>query len=217
MLRDLNYWQIVTTLVISIRWTILLTLIAFLGGGLVGIGLTLMRISPVWIVKRAAILYIAFFQGTPLLMQLFLAFFGVALIGIEIPAWAAASIALSAFTSAFLADIWRGSIESIPKGQWEAARSLGLGYLQILRLVILPQSIKLLLPPTVGFLVQVIKATSLTSIIGFVELTKTATSLANITFQPFFIYLITALLYFYLCYPLSLFSRRLERRFSYRT
>lgn len=216
MLRDLNYWQIVITLVVSIRWTLLLTLMAFLGGGICGALLTMLRISPVWILRRFALLYIAFFQGTPLLMQLFLAFFGVALIGVEIPAWGAAALALTAFTSAFLADIWRGAIESIPTGQWEAARSLGLSYLQILRWVILPQSVPLLLPPTVGFLVQVIKATSLTSIIGFVELTKTATSLSNVTFKPFFIYLITAILYFYLCYPLSLLSRRLERRFSYR-
>ena len=132
--------------------------------------------------------YIELFQGTPLLMQLFLAFFGLGLFGIDVPAWLAAGVALILWTAAFLAEIWRGCVEAIAKGQWEASASLGMGYLQQMRYVILPQALRIAIPPTVGFSVQVVKGTALTSIIGFVELSKAGTVVTNATFQPFTVY-----------------------------
>ena len=156
--------------------------------------------------------YIELFQGTPLLMQLFLVFFGVALLGVDISPWLAAAIALTLFTSAYLAEIWRGCVDSIAHGQWEASASLALNPLEQLRYVILPQALRIAVAPTVGFSVQVVKGTAVTSIIGFTELTKTGGMLANATFEPFMVYGLVALGYFLLCYPLSLSARYLERR-----
>jgi polar amino acid transport system permease protein len=146
------------------------------------------------------------------LMQLFLVFFGVALAGVEISPWMAAALALTLFTSAYLAEIWRGCVDSIPNGQWEASSSLALNPLEQLRYVILPQALRIAVAPTVGFSVQVVKGTAVTSIIGFTELTKTGGMLANATFEPFMVYGLVALGYFLLCYPLSLSARYLERR-----
>ncbi|MEI7431180.1 MAG: amino acid ABC transporter permease, partial [Betaproteobacteria bacterium] len=115
------------------------------------------------------------------------------------------------FTSAYLGEIWRGCVESVSKGQWEASASLALSHFEQMRYVILPQALKIAIAPTVGFSVQVVKGTAVTSIIGFVELTKTGSMLANATFKPFLVFGLVALGYFALCYPLSAFSRRLER------
>ena len=159
-------------------------------------------------------IYIEFFQGTPLLMQLFLFFFGIALFGIEVSPWTAATLALTFWTSAFLTEIWRGCVESIPKGQWEASSSLALSYIEQMRYVILPQASRIAIAPTVGFSVQVIKGTALASIIGFVELTKAGTMLNNATFRPFLVYSLVALIYFCLCFPLSWWAKKIEGRLN---
>ena len=205
---------IVINLLLSARWTIVLSLIAFVCGGLVGLALLFARVSKSVALQRATKLYVEFFQGTPLPMQLFLFFFGVALFGIEVSPWVAASLALTFWTSAFLLEIWRGCIESVPKGQWEAGESLALTRFEQMRYVILPQALRLAVAPTVGFSVQVVKGTALASIIGFVELTKAGTMLNNATFRPFLVYSIVALIYFALCFPLSFAARRLEGRLN---
>ena len=146
-------------------------------------------------------------------MQLFLIFFGIPiLVGYDVSPWVSASVALIAYVAAFQSDIWRGCVEAIPKSQWEAGSALGLTYLQQLRLIIIPQAFKISIPPTIGFLVQVVKNTSLTSIIGFVELTRQGQILNNVTFQPFLLFLLVGIIYFALCYPLSLYSKFLERK-----
>ena len=205
---------IVINLLLSARWTIALSLIAFVCGGIVGLALLFARVSHSLALQRATKLYVEFFQGTPLLMQLFLFFFGVALFGIEVSPWVAASLALTFWTSAFLLEIWRGCIEAVPKGQWEAGESLALTRFEQMRYVILPQAMRLAIAPTVGFSVQVVKGTALASIIGFVELTKAGTMLNNATFRPFLVYSIVALIYFALCFPLSFAARRLEGRLN---
>ncbi len=156
-------------------------------------------------------LYVELFQSTPLLMQLFLVYFGLPKLGIDVSAWLAAAVCLTFYSSAFLTDIWRGAVETIPRGQWDGSSSLGLHYLAQLRLVILPQAMRIAIPPTVGFLVQLVKSTALASIVGFHELTRTAQIVTNATFQPFVVYGLAALIYFALCYPLTDLSRRLER------
>src|SRR5215211_4662978 len=167
-----SFWDILSNLLIATRWTIVLSLIAFLCGGIVGLLLLFMRTSQIAPLEWFTKIYIEFFQGTPLLMQLFLFFFGVGLFGIEVSPWVAAWLALTFWTSAFLTEIWRGCVEAIPKGQWEAGDTLALTYFEQMRYVILPQAMRIAIPPTVGFSVQVVKGTALASIIGFVEVTK---------------------------------------------
>jgi len=209
---DFTFWDILRNLLIGLQWTLLLSLVAFFFGGLAGLLVLVARIAEWPVLRGLARGYIELFQGTPLLMQLFMVFFGIALLGLDVSAWMAAAIALTLFTSAFLAEIWRGCVESIPRGQWEASGSLALSRMEQLRHVILPQALRIAVAPTVGFSVQVVKGTAVTSIIGFTELTKTGGMLANATFEPFMVYGLVALGYFILCYPLSLSARYLERR-----
>jgi len=207
-------WDILRNLLLAARWTILLSLAAFIGGGVVGMLVLMMRTSRSGFLRGLSGGYIELFQGTPLLMQLFLAFFGLALLGINVPSWLAAGIALTLWSSAFLAEIWRGCVESLPKGQWEASASLAMRYTEQMRYVILPQALQVAIAPTVGFSVQVVKGTALTSIIGFVELSKAGTIITNATFQPFTVYGFVALIYFALCWPLSKSSQLLERKLN---
>jgi len=206
--------DILRNLALAARWTVLLSLVAFVGGGVVGLALLGLRVARAPGAVRAVALYVQVFQGTPLLMQLFLAYFGLALLGLKVDAWVAAALALTLYTSAFLCEIWRGCVEAIPRGQWEASASLALSLREQMLHVIGPQALRIAVPPTVGFLVQVIKGTALASVIGFIELTKAGTMIANATFRPFTVYACVALLYFVLCFPLSAWSRRLERRLA---
>lgn len=209
---EFTLWDMVRNLLLAGRWTLLLSLIAFVGGGLVAMPVTVARISDSSGWRNAARLYIALIQGTPLLVQLFLAFFGLALLGYNVSPLAAAALALTLYTSAFLAEIWRGAVEAVPRGQWEGAKSLALTPLQQMRLVIIPQALRVGIAPTAGFSVQVVKGTALASVIGFIELTKAGTMIANATFDAFRVYGLVALFYFALCYPLSLGAKALERR-----
>ena len=213
-MADFSLGVIISNLLLATRWTIALSLMAFVCGGAVGLLLLFARMSGFRALQRFVFLYVEFFQGTPLLMQLFMLFFGVALFGLEISPWMAASLALTFWTSAFLTEIWRGCVESVPKGQWEAGASVALTYVEQMRYVILPQALRIAVPPTVGFSVQVIKGTALASIIGFVELTRAGTMINNATFRPFLVYSIVGLIYFALCYPLSLLAKSLERRLN---
>lgn len=219
---EFTVWDIFRNLLLAARWTIVLSLVAFIGGGIVGALLLVGRLSAARavpgaqkaarIARRALDGYVLLFQGTPLLMQLFLAYFGLALFGINVPAWVAAAVALTLYTSAYLAEIWRGCVDAIPKGQWEAAQSLALNFGEQLRYIVLPQAVRIAVPPTVGFLVQVVKGTALASVIGFIELTKAGTMITNATFKPFVVYSCVALMYFALCFPVSLYARKLERK-----
>ncbi|MCK9213741.1 MAG: amino acid ABC transporter permease [Rhodoferax sp.] len=207
-----SLWDIFTFLLGALRWTVALSLIAFIGGGLVGMGLLLLRFSKLRAAATAVAWYVQIFQGTPLLMQLFLVYFGLALLGMDTSPLVSAAICLTLYASAYLTEIWRGCVNAIPKGQWEASTSLALNFTQQMRHVILPQALRVAIAPTVGFLVQIIKGTALASVIGFVELTKAGQMISNATYQPFLAYTFVGLLYFALCYPLSWWSQRLENR-----
>jgi polar amino acid transport system permease protein len=209
---DFSIAQILWNLLLAARWTVALSLIAFAGGGLVGLALLIARLRRWPGVATAVATYVQVFQGTPLLIQLFLAYFGLGLLGIAVSAWVAAGVALTLYASAYLTEIWRGCVNAIPRGQWEAADSLALSFGEKLRHVVAPQALRIAVAPTVGFLVQVIKGTALASIIGFIELTKTGTMITNATFRPFTVYACVALMYFALCWPVSAYSRRLERK-----
>ncbi len=209
---DFSIWDIFRNLLLAARWTVALSLIAFIGGGLVGMALLVARIAKLRGAEPLVGAYVQLFQGTPLLMQLFLAYFGLALFGINVSPWVAAAVALTLYTSAFLTEIWRGCVAAVHKGQWEASSALALNLREQLRYVIGPQALRVAVPPTVGFLVQVIKGTALASVIGFVELTKAGTMITNATFRPFTVYACLALMYFALCYPISAWSKSLERK-----
>ena len=209
---EFSTWDMFRGLMLAARWTLALSAIAFVCGGLVALALLVVRVGRVQWAARLVSLYIEVFQGTPLLMQLFLVFFGLPLLGLEVSPWVAAAVCLTLYTSAYLTEIWRGCVDAVPHGQWEASSSLAMRYGEQLRHVILPQALRIAIAPTVGFSVQVVKSTALASIIGFDELTKTGTMLTNATFQPFTVYGLVALIYFTACYPLSLWARHLERK-----
>lgn len=196
-------------------WTVVLSLISFIGGGLGGALVALARISSWRPLRYLAIAYIQIIQGTPLLVILFLSYFGLSIMGLTLPPLVAAGLSMTIYVSAYLGEIWRGSIQSVARTQWEAAECLALSRWQRLSLVILPQAVRIATPPTVGFMVQIIKNTSLASIVGFVELVRAGQLINNSIFQPFLIYVLIAALYFALCYPLSAWSRRLEMRLHF--
>ena len=212
-MRTLNLGDFIF-LLSAARWTVLLSAAAFLGGGALGLLVALARVSRARALRWPAMVYIRVFQGTPLLLQLFLVFFGGDLIGVSLGAWVSAVLGLSLNAAAFLGEIWRGSIGAVPAGQVEAARALGLHYAPRMLRVVLPQALRVAIPPTVGFLVNLIKSTSLAAIIGFVELTRAGQLLNNATFRPFLIFGTVAALYFVLCWPLTLLAGRLERRLA---
>ena len=201
-------------LLLAMRWTLVLSAGAFVFGGLIGAAIALARVSATRPLRWLAIGYIRLFQGTPLLLQLFLVFFGGDLLGFGLGPYLSAILGLSLNAGAFLGEIWRGALQAVPRGQTEAARALGLGYGARMLRVVGPQALRIAIPPTVGFLVNLVKSTSLAAIIGFVELTRAGQMINNATFQPFKIFGIVAALYFLLCWPLTIVSRRLEARLA---
>jgi polar amino acid transport system permease protein len=198
----------------GLQWTVALSAIGSICGGITGLAVALARTSGSFVTERMTGAYIALFQGTPLLMQLFVVYYGLALIGLKLDAWAAVAIGFTLHASAYLGEIWRGSIEAVPRGQTEAAKALGLGYMAMTRDVVLPQALRISLPATIGFLVQLIKGTSLAAIVGFTELTRAGSIVSNTVFKPLLVFGIVGALYFGLCWPLSLFGAHLERRFA---
>jgi polar amino acid transport system permease protein len=199
-------------LLAAMRWTIGLSLVAFISGGLVGLVVALLRVAPVAPVRWLAAAYIQLFQATPLLMLLFLVFFGMALLGFSQDAYVSVTVALTCYASAYFGEIWRGAIQAVPRPQWEGSSALGFTYLEQMRHVVLPQSVRIATPPTVGFMVQLVKNTSLASIIGFHELTHAAQYVNNVTLKPMLVYGVVGALYFAICFPLYLVSRQLEKK-----
>jgi len=210
MLRELSFTDL-QYLVLAMRWTIALTALALAGGGLIGLIVAASGASHRALPQYLARGYVGLVQGIPLLVWLFLFYFGLSIFGYNLPPWVAATLGFSVYAGAFLGEIWRGALLSIPKTQWEAGRSIGLTFVEQLRYVIIPQAVRVAIPPTVGFTVQLVKNTSLAAVIGFVELTREGQLTTAATYQPFAVYLIVAALYFCVCYSLSRYARALER------
>ena len=190
---------IISQLISACRFTIYLSLIAFIGGGIVGALITFLRIIPNKLLNIISYSYTWLFQSVPLLMLLFLLGLGVPrLLGFDINPWVAATISLVLFTSAYLAEVWRGSIIAVSIGQWEAGKVLNLSFYQTLKLVILPQAFKYSVAPTISFLIQIIKGTSLAYIIGFQDLMLLGKRWANAPVpgsEPFLIFPLMAVMY----------------------
>lgn len=216
MIREFGLNEIWTILA-GIQATLMLSGVAFLGGGMGGLWIALARTSPFRFLRISAAGFIDFFQGTPMLMQLFLVFYGLPVFGINVNVWVAVAIGLTLHASAFLGEIWRGGIQAVPRGQTEAASALGLGYVSRMRYVVLPQALRLSFSPTIGFLVQLIKGTSLAAIIGFVELSRSAQLVSSVTYKPLLAFGLAGLCYFAICFPLSRLSAHLETKFAIKT
>lgn len=205
-------WNHLSILLLAARWTLLVSLLAFVGGTAAGFVVALCRTSKSGLLRNASMVYIQIVQGTPVLIVLFLSYYGLSVLGIKLSPIVAAMLAMSIYASAYLGEIWRGCIEAVPPGQWEASESLAMNRWQQLRHVVLPQALRLAIPPTVGFSVQIVKNTSITSIIGVVELTRAGQLINNATFQPFPVFVTVAVIYFALCFPLSSAAKRMERK-----
>jgi polar amino acid transport system permease protein len=201
----------------GLQWTVLLSVVSFACGTVTGLAIALLRTSGNRYVEKATAGYIALFQGTPLLMQLFVVYYGLALYGMKLDAWTAIAVAFTLHSSAYLGEIWRGSIDAVPRGQIEAAKALSLGYFWRMKDVVLPQAIRISLPATIGFLVQLIKGTSLAAFVGFTELARAGTMVSNQIFKPLLVFGVVGVMYFIICWPLSLLGSRLERRLAVAT
>jgi len=196
------------------KWTVILSILAFTFGGLGGLVVALGRTSAKRWLRYLMATYIQIFQGTPLLIQLFFVYFGLPILGIRVDIWVALIIGLSLHASAFLGEIWRGSIQAVSTGQDEAARALGIGYFHRMKDVVLPQAFRIGLPATIGFLVNLIKGTALAALLGLTELTRSGQLMANIAFEPMKVYGTVGLIYFIICVPLTYYSTRIEKRLN---
>lgn len=203
------------SLVYALQWTVLLVLLALAFGAPLALLLATARTSRFAALRWLAAAVIQLIQGVPLLGLLFFFYFGMPVfLDLQVPALVAVGIAYTLYTAGFLGDIWRGGIQAVKPAQWEAGACLGLSTWQQFRHIIGPQGLRLSLPPTVGFLVQLIKGTSLASIVGFVELARAGQVASAATFQPLLTYSVVAVIYFALCLPLTLWSRSLEARLN---
>jgi polar amino acid transport system permease protein len=208
-----EFWIILA----GMKATLMLSAVAFIGGGIGGLWIALARTSPIRTLRVGAASFIDFFQGTPLLLQLFLVFYGLPVFGIKVNVWVAAAVGLTLHASAFLGEIWRGGIQAVPHGQTDAANALSLSYYARMRYVVLPQALRMSSAPTVGFLVQLIKGTSLAAIIGFVELSRSGQLVSSLTYKPLLAFGLAGACYFAICFPLSRASARLEKEYAMKT
>jgi polar amino acid transport system permease protein len=197
----------------GLKWTAVIALMALAFGGPLALLVAIMRSSRSHALTAISTVFIQIIQGIPLLGLLMFFYFGVPHIaGVNVPSFIAILLTYMIYTAAFLGEIWRGAIQAIKPTQWEAAACLGLSKIQQFTHVIAPQAFRISLPPTVNFLVQLIKNTSLASIVGFVELARAGAIASAATFQPLIVYSIVAALYFSICFPLAFWAGKLEGR-----
>lgn len=215
MLRSFN-WHDLEALIRGAGWTLALCVTSGVLGTALGMLLALAATSPIRLARWVASVYVYVVRGIPLLILVFFTYFGIPLMfpDVDLSAFTTAVIALTAFSAAYLAEIFRGSINAVPQGQSEAAAALGLTYLHRYRFVILPQAMRIAVPPGIGFLIALIKDSSLVTVIGFVELTHAGTVVSNLTADPITTYSVVAALYFVICFGVSRLGRWFETRSS---
>jgi|ERR1035437_52831 polar amino acid transport system permease protein len=213
MLRALNF-QDLQALFKGALWTVALCLSSGIIGTVFGLALGLAATSPSWVARWIAKIYVNFVRGIPLLIIIFFSYFGIPLMfpNLALSAFATAVIALSVFAAAYMAEIFRGSINAVPKEQTEAAEALGLSYRLKYRYVIMPQAMRTAVPPGIGFLIALVKDSSLVTVIGFIELTHTGTIISNLTADPIMTYSVVAAFYFVICYGVSILGRQYEKK-----
>ncbi|MGH7264062.1 MAG: amino acid ABC transporter permease [Candidatus Rokuibacteriota bacterium] len=194
--------------------TLELSLTVMLTGSLLGFTGGLLRVVPLSGMQRAVAAAVDAVRAVPLLLQMFFIFFGLPALGVELPVFLSAVLAMTLWMGANTTEVLRGAIESIHPGQREAAWSTGLGYWPTMRHVILPQALRRMIPPFVGLCTILIKDSSLAAIIGVFELTRAAQESIERSFRSFELYLVAAVIYFVICAPLTFLSRRLEARLA---
>lgn len=197
-----------------VQVTIPLTIISFSLGLGIAIVAAVVRILNIKILSEFAEIYIWIFRGTPLLVQLFIVYFGLPIVGITLDVWAAAIIALSLNIGAYASEAVRAAIISVPKGQWEAATSLGMSYGKTLRRIIAPQATRICIPPLSNIFISTLKDTSLVASITMVDMFMVAQRIAARAFDPLTLYVLAAVFYLVVCTFLTFLQARLERRFS---
>ena len=210
-------WQLIKNsigpmLLATIKGTIPLTIISFVFGLAIALVVALMRLSSVKVVSQLARFYISIIRGTPLLVQLYLIFFALPQLGLSFNSFTAAIIAFSLNVGGYAAEVIRSAILSVPRGQWEAALTIGMGYATTLRRVILPQAARTAVPPLSNTLISLVKDTSLASVVLVTELLRVAQIAAAPTFQFFALYGVAALIYWVICLAMSFVQARLETR-----
>lgn len=210
----LNFNQFILLLK-GAQLTLEISILGMLAGSIIGIIIGFLRASKNPIIKNISRIYVETFRGSPLLIQLFLIYYGLPiLLNFDVSAFVTAFIAVTLYTSGYMAEVFKSSIEAVSITQWESAYSLGLTYPFIAIKIILPQALKIAVPPSICVLILVIKDSSLASVIGFAELTRMSNIVRAQTFSTFNVYAIAALLYFVICYSLSLIGTFFENRIS---
>lgn len=204
--------QDITQLLRGAEYTLLLSFIAISLGIILALIIAIMRTVKIPFFNVLSRIYVEIFRGTPVLLQIFLFYYGLRIFNIKFPALFSASLAFIFNVGASVGETLKGIIDGIPKSQWEASESLGLKYFQQLIYVIFPQVIRTAIPPTIGIFVGIIKDTSLASIVGFVELARAGARIMAMTNNPYTTFPLVAIMYFIICFPLTVYGRRLEKK-----
>lgn len=211
----LELWQAASPELLEAAWaTLRLALSALAIGLIVGLLVALLRMNRRPRIKRTVTAYVELFRGTPALVQLFILYFGLTAVGIEFSSFQAAMIGLGLNASAYLSEVYRAGIEAVPRGQHEAALTIGMTRYQVMRWVILPQAVRIVLAPIGNIAIALLKDTSVASLIATPDLMLRAQDLSSVYFMPLETYLIVGAMYFVMCFPLSLLIRSLERQRS---
>jgi len=195
----------------GVKFTIALACLVITLGTFLGVILGLMKFSKTRMFRYPASFIIELTRDTPIIMQMFFIFFGLPALGIKLNTFPSAALAMSLFAAGNTAEIVRGAIDSLPTGQFDASKSLGMNYLQMMICIIIPQALRRMIPPMMGLFTTLIKDTSLAAIIGAFELTRAGQEVIERTFRSLEIYLVVAALYFIICYPLSYYTRKIEK------
>ena len=196
----------------ALKYTLPLTLIAFFFGIIIAILTALARVSTSKTLQIIARIYVSAIRGTPLLVQLFILFYGLPTVGIVIDPFPAAVFGFSLNVGAYASEIIRAAILSIPKGQWEAAQTIGMNYVQSLRRIILPQAARVSIPPLSNTFISLVKDTSLASLILVTEMFRRAQEIAATNYEFLLLYVEVGIIYWVICFILSLIQGRIEHK-----
>lgn len=193
--------------------TVVLSALSLFTGSVIGFLLSLLRISGNRVLSGLTYAYAEIFRGSPLLVQLFLVYFGLPIVfHLDVSAFTTVAVSMILYTAGYMTEIFRAAIQAVHRGQWDAAYSIGMTYTQALFKVIIPQAMRIAVPPTLGQFISILKDSSLASIIGFMELTKAGMAVRAATSNTLLAFAIVTCLYFAICYSLSIASRRVEVR-----
>ncbi|WP_250545346.1 amino acid ABC transporter permease [Paenarthrobacter sp. DKR-5] len=211
-----DYAQFLLPLAKGLGMTALLCIISAVGGSIVGLLVGLARASSIGFIRWVSAIYTNLLRGIPLLIILLFTFFALPLLipGAVFSKLACGAIALTLFVSAYIAEVVRGGLESVPRGQFEAAEALGMNYFLKFRYIIVPQAMRVVVPPWTGIILAMIKDSSLVSVIGFVDLTQAGKIIGTTTMLPLLTFVVVGAIYFVICYPLGKFGRWYEKRLT---